>query len=99
MSSLKKGIFFLQRALTYGSIRLLFKQSFLIPEGYNVAGTCAICGKGSLKGNQVSHANNRTKKVSLPNLQRVKAVGSHGAHVRIYACTRCIRSGKVKKLS
>jgi len=92
-------IFFLQRDLTYGSIRLLFKQSFLIPEVYNVAGTCAICGKGGLTGNKVSHANNRSKKVSLPNIQRVKTVGPQGTHTRIYACTRCIRSGKVKKIS
>ena len=64
-----------------------------------MAGTCEICGKGKLSGNQVSHANNKTKKVSKPNIQSVKAVGPHGAHVRIKACTRCIRSGKVKKVS
>ena len=64
-----------------------------------MAGTCAICGKGGLTGNKVSHANNRSKKVSLPNIQRVKTVGPQGMHMRIYACTRCIRSGKVKKIS
>ena len=64
-----------------------------------MAGTCEICGKGKLSGNQVSHANNKTKKVSKPNIQSVKAVASNGAHVRIHACTRCIRSGKVKKVS
>jgi large subunit ribosomal protein L28 len=64
-----------------------------------VAGTCQICGKGKLSGNKVSHSNNKTKKVSKPNLQSVKAVGPHGSHVRIHACTRCIRSGKVKKVS
>jgi large subunit ribosomal protein L28 len=71
---------------------------FSFSEGYNVAGTCAICGKGALSGNKVSHANNKTKKVSKPNLQRVKAVGAHGAHVRLHVCTRCLRSGKVKKI-
>lgn len=64
-----------------------------------MAGTCEICGKGGLKGNQVSHANKKTHKVSKPNLQRVKALGPHGSHMRIYVCTRCIRSGKVKKVS
>jgi len=64
-----------------------------------VAGTCQICGKGKLSGNQVSHANNRTKKISKPNLQSIKAVGPHGSHVRMHVCTRCIRSGKVKKVS
>ncbi len=72
---------------------------FHVRRARSVAGTCEICGKGSLKGNKVSHANNKTKKVSLPNLQRVKAVGPHGSHVRIHVCTRCIRSGKVKKVS
>ncbi len=65
----------------------------------NVAGTCQICGKGTLKGNRVSHSNSKTKKVSRPNLQRVKAIGAHGAHIRIHVCTRCIRSGKVRKIS
>jgi len=68
-------------------------------EDFIVAGTCQICGKGKLSGNQVSHANNRTKKISKPNLQSIKAVGPHGSHVRMHVCTRCIRSGKVKKVS
>jgi large subunit ribosomal protein L28 len=63
-----------------------------------VAGVCQICGKGVLKGNKVSHANNKTKKFSKPNIQPVKALGPHGAHVRMHVCTRCIRSGKVKKV-
>lgn len=63
-----------------------------------MAGKCQICGKGTLSGNQVSHANNKTKKSSKPNLQKVKAVSAHGSHVRINVCTRCIRSGKVKKI-
>jgi len=64
-----------------------------------VAGVCEICGKGKLSGNKVSHSNNKTKKVSKPNIQSVKAVGPHGSHMRMNVCTRCIRSGKVKKVS
>ena len=64
-----------------------------------MAGKCNICGKGGLTGNKVSHANNKTKKVSKPNLKSIKAVGPRGAHVRMHVCTRCIRSGKVKKVS
>ncbi len=63
-----------------------------------MAGTCQVCGKGVLKGNQVSHSNRKTKKVSKPNLQRIKVIGPHGSHVRIHVCTRCIRNGKVKKV-
>ncbi|TRZ66146.1 50S ribosomal protein L28 [bacterium] len=31
---------------------------------------CQITGKRSLTGNNVSHANNRTKRKQLPNLQK-----------------------------
>jgi len=30
---------------------------------------CDLCGKGPLVGNQVSHANNKTKRRFMPNLQ------------------------------
>jgi large subunit ribosomal protein L28 len=70
----------------------------LVQEDVTVAGTCQICGKGTLKGNQVSHANNKTKKMSKPNLQKVKALGPQGSHVRLHVCTRCIRTGKVTKV-
>ena len=32
---------------------------------------CELTGKGRLVGNNVSHANNKTKKTFLPNLQNV----------------------------
>jgi large subunit ribosomal protein L28 len=57
---------------------------------------CEICGKGHSVGNNVSHANNRTKRVFRPNLQTIRAL-INGASRRIRVCTRCIRSGKVKK--
>jgi len=57
---------------------------------------CAVCGKGPSVGNSVSHANNKTKRRWNPNLQRVKA-NLEGTVRYIKACTRCIRSGKVKK--
>ena len=57
---------------------------------------CDLCGKGPLTGNQVSHANNKTKKRTLPNLQRVHArVGATNKHIRV--CTRCLKAGKVVK--
>ncbi len=57
---------------------------------------CDVCGKGPLVGNQVSHANNKTKKRTLPNLQTVRAVVD-GSHRRIRVCTRCLKAGKVTK--
>jgi len=59
--------------------------------------TCDICGKHPSSGNNVSHANNRTRRRFLPNLQRVKTVLPSGAVRYVRACTRCIRSGSVVK--
>ena len=63
-----------------------------------MAARCEICGKGPMAGNLVSHSNIKTKTVRKPNIQRVKAV-VNGTHVRVRACTRCIRSGRVEKRS
>lgn len=57
---------------------------------------CAICGRGPSVGNNVSHANNKTKRRWNPNLKEVRASIGGGVR-RILACTRCIRSGKVQK--
>lgn len=57
---------------------------------------CEICGKGPSFGNNVSHANNKTRRVWYPNLQKIKAV-SNGSVKSIKVCTRCIRSGHVTK--
>jgi large subunit ribosomal protein L28 len=61
-----------------------------------MARRCDICGKGPLVGNNVSHANNKTKTRSLPNLRSVRAnLGGTVRHVRV--CTRCLKAGKVAK--
>ncbi|MBI3399204.1 MAG: 50S ribosomal protein L28 [Deltaproteobacteria bacterium] len=57
---------------------------------------CEICGKGPSFGNNVSHANNKTKRRRNPNLQTVKAVSQRQVK-RIRVCTRCLRSGFVTK--
>ncbi len=58
--------------------------------------SCAVCGKQRVIGNNVSHANNKTKKLIMPNLQRMRIVTKKGVQ-KEYVCTRCIRSGAVKK--
>jgi large subunit ribosomal protein L28 len=61
-----------------------------------MARRCEICGKGPLVGNNVSHANNKTKTRSLPNLRSVRAsLDGTVRHVRV--CTRCLKAGKVLK--
>ncbi len=57
---------------------------------------CEVCGKGPSYGNNVSHANNRTRRVWYPNLQRVRVLKNKNV-VKLRVCTRCIRSGKVAK--
>lgn len=61
-----------------------------------MAKKCVICEKQVTSGNNVSHANNRTRKKIYPNLQRVKIL-SGGKKMRVYVCTRCLKAGKVKK--
>jgi large subunit ribosomal protein L28 len=62
-----------------------------------MARKCDICGKGTVTGNRVSHAKNRTRRVWKPNLHKIQAmVGTSRATLRI--CTRCLRSGKVVKV-
>ena len=63
-----------------------------------MARMCSICGKGRSVGHNVSHANNKTKRVWQPNLQRVKAIVD-GVVRSIRVCTRCIRSGRVQKVA
>jgi large subunit ribosomal protein L28 len=58
---------------------------------------CTVCGKKRTVGNNVSHANNRTKRVLLPNIQRVRILTGGGATKRANVCTRCLRSNKVTK--
>ncbi|MDH5203742.1 MAG: 50S ribosomal protein L28 [Nitrospirota bacterium] len=58
--------------------------------------SCAVCGKKMTIGNNVSHANNKTKRQIMPNLQRMRIITKSGTK-RLYVCTRCLRSGVVKK--
>ncbi len=61
-----------------------------------MARVCEICGKSAQNGNNVSHANNKTKKLWQPNLQSVRH--QDGGSVRtIRVCTKCIKNGRVVK--
>jgi large subunit ribosomal protein L28 len=61
-----------------------------------MAQVCELCGKGPQFGNNISHANNVTRRRWNPNLQSVKAV-ANGASKRMKVCTSCIKSGKIVK--
>ena len=61
-----------------------------------MAYVCHFCGKDRQKAHKVSHSNIKSRKWQQPNLQMVRAV-EDGSEKRVYACTRCIRSGRVVK--
>ncbi len=54
---------------------------------------CEITGKGVLTGNNVSHANNKTRRRFLPNLQELSLLSDVlGTTVRMRLSTRAIRT-------
>jgi large subunit ribosomal protein L28 len=61
-----------------------------------MAFACDFCGKSRQRAHKVSHSNIKTRKWQQPNLQSVRAL-IEGRIVRVRACTRCIRSGRVVK--
>ena len=75
--------------------------SFQDSQGFEAIGgvvmaKCDICGKSVAFGIKVSHSHRRSNRVYRPNIQRVKAV-VNGSPKHVYACTRCLRSGKVQR--
>jgi large subunit ribosomal protein L28 len=61
-----------------------------------MAKKCEFCGKSTATGRQVSHAHNVTARTFEPNLRRVKAVVD-GVVRTLRVCSRCLRSGKVRR--
>ena len=72
---------------------------------------CAICNKGAMSGHSLSHkglakkkggTGRKTTRVNkrkfMPNLQKIKA--KIGGRVKtIYICTKCLKCGKVEKIT
>ncbi len=76
-----------------------------------MARKCEICGKGTVAGNSVprkgqpkrqggagQHIGVKSKRVFKPNIVKVKT-RINGTTKTIKVCTRCLRSGKVVKVS
>lgn len=61
-----------------------------------MARVCDKCGKGKQIGHNVSHANNKTKKQWLPNLQTVNII-ENGRKQKARLCTKCIKKGNFQK--
>ena len=62
-----------------------------------MAKRCEVCGKGPQFGNNVSHANNRTRRRFDPNLQSIRVQRPQGGVQRMRVCTSCIKAGKIAK--
>jgi large subunit ribosomal protein L28 len=64
-----------------------------MPEGPTMSRRCAVTGKGVLTGNNVSHANNKTRRRFLPNLQETSFMSDVlGTTVRLRLTTRGIKT-------
>jgi large subunit ribosomal protein L28 len=59
---------------------------------------CDVCDKGPMYGNNVSHANNKTRRRWEPNLKKLRVI-YEGAIRTMKVCTRCLKGGKVAKAS
>ena len=58
-----------------------------------MARICELTGKGRQVGNNVSHANNKTKRTFLPNLQNVTLISDAlGRQVKLRVSTNGLRS-------
>lgn len=75
-----------------------------------MARVCEICHKHTRSGMSIARRGLRkrdggvglkttghNKRKYKPNLQSVRAMGPLGATVRMRVCTRCIKSGRIKK--
>src|SRR5260221_1754571 len=58
-----------------------------------MARRCAVTGKGVLTGNNVSHANNKTRRRFLPNLQETSLVSDTlGQSIKLRLTVNAIRT-------
>ena len=63
---------------------------------------CAVCQKDQMTGNKLSitrsHISKRTSRTWKPNLRSVKAE-IDGEIKRVHVCAKCLKNGKVKRVS
>ncbi|MBM3908773.1 MAG: 50S ribosomal protein L28 [Gemmatimonadetes bacterium] len=57
---------------------------------------CFVCDKGIAYGNNVSHANNKTRRTWKPNLQVARVVVD-GKITKVKVCTRCLHANKIRR--
>ena len=86
---------FLRKALAICQF-IRYNDSVIEKEVQAIMAKCSCCDKGVAFGIKVSHSHRRSNRTWNPNVKRVKAIVD-GSPKYIYACTRCLRSGKVTR--
>ena len=61
-----------------------------------MAKVCSICDKKPTFGNNRSHSMRATSRRFNPNVQKVRILKG-STPVSAYVCTRCLKSGRVRK--
>ena len=60
---------------------------------------CVICSKRPVVGNNVSNANNKSKRWLYPNVHTIRyTIPGNNSIKRGSVCTKCLKSGKVQKV-
>jgi large subunit ribosomal protein L28 len=67
-----------------------------IDEEISMARKCAICGKGPMSGNNVSHSHRLSRRRFNVNVQKVRAM-IDGSPKNVYVCTKCLKANKVTR--
>ena len=66
-----------------------------------MARICSVCDKRPRVGNNVSHANNKTKRWLYPNVHKMRFIRVSSPKVKVErgaVCTKCVKAGKIKKV-
>jgi large subunit ribosomal protein L28 len=66
-----------------------------------MARICVLCGKKPQVVNNVSNANNKTKRWVYPNVHSMRFTIVDGGCSNVHrgkVCTKCVKAGKVKKV-
>ena len=87
--------FVLPSAIIY-ELSMQYHSTFTSKEVLQFMAKCQFCDKDVAFGIQVSHSHRRSNRTWKPNVKRVKAIVD-GSPKHVYACTRCLRSGKVTR--
>jgi large subunit ribosomal protein L28 len=90
-----RGLFDPYPAASAGSPRLVSYAQLTLAQSRtaSMSRRCQFTGKGVLTGNNVSHANNKTRRRYLPNLQETSLLSDAlGSTVRVRVTTRALRT-------